>query len=103
MTVETETPKEYRVDLEKLQNFFDEKNANKGCPMCGENNWTVRTGGGKIIGVTLPFSDGGSDLYMHGLPKLALSCKNCGFMRLLDLHFCKDALVEVESEENGRA
>lgn len=102
MTVEADAPKEYSINLEKLQKFFDEKNANKGCPMCGENSWSVRTGGGRIIGVTLPQGDGSSDLYMQGIPMLALSCKNCAFVRLMDLHFCKDVLAEVEPQENAR-
>ena len=63
-------------DKQTIQKWLIEKEANRGCPACGFNQWTI----GDILILGHKYTAGGVALGA-GYPSAVVFCQRCTFMR----------------------
>lgn len=80
MSEETVQGKRHRINIEKVQDFFDTHGISVECLVCKTDEWRIphahSTGGN-----ALPWGTGAGEMYMTGLPVLVMICKKCKFVR----------------------
>lgn len=89
-------PKRRIFDFDELVKRLDEKKAKIECPICGHAQWVIKSGDYGWPNV-LAWSNGRAEAYFSGFDVVALSCANCGFLRLHDVEMLgEDLLKEVD-------
>lgn len=90
----------FEVDLDRLQEYLNARTKTEKCPFCDGEDWSIPVSE-KISLNGLPWATATGDLYMRGLPVLAMTCNNCSFLRLMSLH--SDAVIEAIERKDGAA
>jgi hypothetical protein len=80
MSDEKAAKKRNRINVEKIQNFFDENGISMECPICKTDEWNIPNGK-SVGGNALPWGTGTGDMFMTGLPVLVMICTKCKFVR----------------------
>lgn len=76
----SEQPIRRRINIGKVQEFFDSREISMECPICKTSQWNIpnaHSAGGNA----LPWGTGAGDMFMTGLPLLVMICKKCNFIR----------------------
>lgn len=96
MTVENRKPK---INIQKLGAWLSERTVTEECPFCKTSGWTA-INGSDFLGCAMPYGNGEGDMYMTGVPMLALICRKCHFVRNIAL---SPSLLKAVLEEGADA
>jgi hypothetical protein len=80
MSEEKPVSKRNRINLEKVQEFFDTQKISIECPICKNDKWSVPYAQ-SIGGNTIPWGSGDGNMFMTGIPVLVMVCSKCKFVR----------------------
>lgn len=69
-----------RINIEKIQDFFDSNGISVECPICKTDEWQIPFAK-SIGGNAIPWGTGAGDMFMTGLPVLVMVCTKCKFVR----------------------
>lgn len=80
MSLEADKPKRKKINLEKLAEFFEKVEISGECPFCKEHSWSIPLSA-SIGGSVIPWGPGDGNMFMTGIPVVAMTCKKCFFVR----------------------